>query len=608
MASPPPRILLCGDVVGRLRQLFKRVNAVNQSTGPFDALLCVGQFFPDTSDRVDELSEYLEGRTAVPIPTYFTGDYGIGAPRFLSPAAKIAASRGFKTDGIEVCPNLYWLKGSGKFALKGLSVVYLSGKSSSGLDGSGGYNVDDVDALRALAEEPGIVDLFLSNEWPLGLANGANTSEAPTEVMDPSGCSPIIAELAAEIKPRYHIAGTKGIFYAREPYSNSEAAHVTRFIGLAIVGNKDKQRFIHALSPTPASTMSTSEICTRPPNTTLSPYKDLAKMAHVGEATKRSATSDDTQYWRYDVSQKRQRQGGADGQKLCFNFTSSGSCSRGDKCHFRHDADAREHYLKNVCFDFLNKGKCERGSDCKFVHSLSEDGASLSRDSRSQSDQRRSGRNCWFCLSSPNVESHLILSIGESYYCALAKGPLVQNHVLLLPIEHCPNTLMMSSESEAELGMYKQALSTYFKNQSKAVVYFEWVFQHNPHANLQVIPIPSSKASSVQKIFNLAAKRLGFEFSVLNTDEDSTQGRKLLRSQYNGKSNLFYVEVPEGKILLHTVDDNEKFPVQFGREVLAGLSNMPDRADWRNCKVSKEEEVQMVEAFKQGFGEFDPAR
>ena len=39
----------------------------------------------------------------------------------------------------------------------------------------------------------------------------------------------------------YHVAGTKGAFYAREPYSNIDAIHVTRFLGLASVGNKEKQ-------------------------------------------------------------------------------------------------------------------------------------------------------------------------------------------------------------------------------------------------------------------------------------------------------------------------------------------------------------------------------
>lgn len=48
---------------------------------------------------------------------------------------------------------------------------------------------------------------------------------------------------------------------------------------------------------------------------------------------------------------------------------------------------------------------------------------------------------------------------------------------------------------------------------------------------------------------------------------DSTQGRTLLRSQFDGKSNLFYVQLPEGTTLSYAVDDKEKFPVQFGREV-----------------------------------------
>lgn len=41
-------------------------------------------------------------------------------------------------------------------------------------------------------------------------------------------------------------------------------------------------------------------------------------------------------------------------------------------------------------------------------------------------------------------------------------------------------------------------------------------------------------------------------------------------------------------------------------QVLAGLLNIADRADWRNCKVSKEEETKMAERFKNGFQEYDP--
>ncbi|KAL1217423.1 Zinc finger CCCH domain-containing protein 64 [Cardamine amara subsp. amara] len=156
-----PRILLCGDPIGNLSQLFKRVQSVNKSAGPFDALFCVGQFFPDSPEFLDEFLDYVEARAQVPIPTYFTGDYGISAPKILSKTSKKAENQGFKMDGLEVSHNLFWLRGSGKFTLHGLSVVYLSGRQSSETQ-FGKYSQDDVDALRALAEESGVVDLFLS--------------------------------------------------------------------------------------------------------------------------------------------------------------------------------------------------------------------------------------------------------------------------------------------------------------------------------------------------------------------------------------------------------------------------------------------------------------
>ncbi|XP_059633104.1 zinc finger CCCH domain-containing protein 64 [Cornus florida] len=604
----PPRILLCGDVFGRLNQLFKRVSSVNKSAGPFDSLLCVGQFFPDSPDSLEEFTNYIEGRSSIPIPTYFIGDYGIASPKVLSAALKDSANQGFKMDGLKICENLYWLKGSGNFALHGLSVAYLSGRHSTSSQQFGTYSQDDVDALRALAEEPGIIDLFLTNEWPSGVMNRASASDLPPEISDSSGSDSNISQLVAEIKPRYHIAGTKGVYCAREPYANVEAVHVTRFLGLAPVGNKNKQKFIHAISPAPASTMSAAEICMKPPNTTLSPFTSVENAVHnEGVAKRPSDTGSDSQYWRYDVSQKRQK-GDGDGSKPCFKFLSSGSCPRGENCHFRHDGDAREQCMRGVCFDFLNKGKCERGLECNFKHTLLEEGESLpNRRPRSGNADANRSKDCWFCLSSPKLESHLITSIGEHYYCALAKGPLVQDHVLMVPVEHLPNTLSLSPECEMELARFQSSLKMYFNNQGKEVVFFELVFKRGTHANLQVVPIPSSKASAVQRIFDLAAEKLGFKFVVMKNDNNS-EGRKLLRMQFNNNCSLFYVELPGGTILSHSVEENEKFPVQFGREVLAGLLNVADKADWRNCKFSKEEELKMAESFKNEFEEYDPNR
>lgn len=107
---------------------------LNKSTGPFHALFCVGQFFSDQPQPpapnaeepntvalgLGDLSDYVEGRTAVPIPTYFTGAYGGGAAasQLLSEAVRRSGG-GFQPQGIQICSNLYWLRGSAKFSLRG---------------------------------------------------------------------------------------------------------------------------------------------------------------------------------------------------------------------------------------------------------------------------------------------------------------------------------------------------------------------------------------------------------------------------------------------------------------------------------------------------------
>lgn len=41
------KVLLAGDCLGAFSALFKRVATVNAKSGPFDLLLCVGQFFEE---------------------------------------------------------------------------------------------------------------------------------------------------------------------------------------------------------------------------------------------------------------------------------------------------------------------------------------------------------------------------------------------------------------------------------------------------------------------------------------------------------------------------------------------------------------------------------
>jgi hypothetical protein len=91
----------------------------------------------------------------------------------------------------------------------GLRVAYLSGKHSAELyqnakaaAAAGAHHEDDVDTLRAFADDPSITDLFLSNEWPQGILAEADLSVVPEGIDRMTTGSTISAELAKELKPR----------------------------------------------------------------------------------------------------------------------------------------------------------------------------------------------------------------------------------------------------------------------------------------------------------------------------------------------------------------------------------------------------------------------
>lgn len=45
--------------------------------------------------------------------------------------------------------------------------------------------------------------------------------------------------------------------------------------------------------------------------------------------------------------------------------------------------------------------------------------------------------------------------------------------------------------------------------------------------------------------------------------------------------------------------------MSFGREVLADLAGVPDRADWKECQSTPDEELARTERFKGAFKQYD---
>jgi len=77
-------------------------------------------------------------------------------------------------------------------------------------------------------------------------------------------------------------------------------------------------------------------------------------------------------------------------------------------------------------------------------------------------------------------------------------------------------------------------------------------------------------------------------------EEDHTSGK-------GERESYFRVELPSGKRLVYRNHGGLPFSVQFGRNVLASLLKMDERADWKTCLQTDEDDKADVLAFKTAF-------
>ncbi|XP_067634021.1 CWF19-like protein 1 homolog [Eurosta solidaginis] len=520
------KILVAGDVRGNFRQLFQRVENINKKAGPFEILLCVGEFF-GTVEQNEALSAYKNGNKHVPVPTYILG-----------PCSKETQTFYTELEDGEICSNLTYLGKRGLYTLSsGVKIVYLSGiekpDSIKANDDSSRLYFDKEDILsirnscvmsKTSASDYKGVDILLTSQWPYGLAEDSKTA------------SKLISFLCKEIKPRYHFCGFNGKYYEAAPFripsdKLTQLELCTRFIALADVGNEAKEKYIYALSLTPVEKMRVLDLIQKTTNEIKCPFIGT----NFRDITVRGEGFDNKQYFydmeaRGDGSRKRGGRGGG----------------------HRHDKRPK---IMNI-------------------------------------DQEK----CWFCLSSPEVEKHLVISIGENFYLALAKGPINEFHVLIMSITHIASASLLTDHDWQELTKFKQALREFFKSQEQVVCFTERHYKSS-HLQINALGIDEGYAWKIKHAFEDKAEEFNLQFETLP---------ELTSSQMLPQQGPYFVaELPDNSTLI--TRQMKHFPLHFARDVFCSenLLNCEEKVDWKDCKLDKDEEVEMVKSFRKMFAKYD---
>ncbi|KAL2060164.1 hypothetical protein VTL71DRAFT_9559 [Oculimacula yallundae] len=234
---------------------------------------------------------------------------------------------------------------------------------------------------------------------------------------------------------------------------------------------------------------------------------------------------------------------------------------------------------------------------------------------------------CYFCLSNPNLETHLISSIGDDAYLTIAKGPLTTSttyaelginhpgHALIIPLTHSqtlaliPNDDGAREKTFAEMNKFKESLQTMIAKDSGnklGAVTYEISKISGVHTHWQFIPMPAETISKglVEAAFRVEAENLKYpSFEVRDPGIGENEGDFFRVWIWSPPTD----EQPNGstKCLTLPFDDTVRFSLQFGRIVLAKLLGLEKRIQWRYNVQSDEEEKKDAETFKAAFKEFD---
>ncbi|PVH76588.1 hypothetical protein DL98DRAFT_517815 [Cadophora sp. DSE1049] len=234
---------------------------------------------------------------------------------------------------------------------------------------------------------------------------------------------------------------------------------------------------------------------------------------------------------------------------------------------------------------------------------------------------------CYFCLSNPNLETHLISSIGDDAYLTIAKGPLTTSttyaelginhpgHALIIPLTHSQTLALIPMEDRArektfaEMNRFKESMQSMIAKDSRnklGAVTYEISKINGVHTHWQFIPMPAETISKglVEAAFRVEAENLKYSsFEVRDPGIGENEGDFFRVWIWSPPTD----EHPNGstKCLTLPFDDTVRFSLQFGRIVLAKLLGLEKRIQWKDNVQTEEEEKRDIEAFKAAYKDFD---
>ncbi|XP_063807643.1 CWF19-like protein 2 isoform X2 [Pseudophryne corroboree] len=213
---------------------------------------------------------------------------------------------------------------------------------------------------------------------------------------------------------------------------------------------------------------------------------------------------------------------------------------------------------------------------------------------------------CPYCFDNAELPKHLIIAIGVKVYLCLPNHlSLTEGHCLIVPLQHYTAATLLDEDIWNEIQTFRRSLVKMFEEKGLDCVFLEtnMSIKKRYHLVYECIPLP-------KEIGDMAP--IYFKKAILESDEEWSMNKKLIdlsskdvrRSVPKG---LPYFSVDFGLQggFAHVIEDQNKFPHYFGKEIIGGMLDLEPRV-WRKAvRENFDDQRKKVLQFAQWWKPFD---
>ncbi|XP_023257629.1 CWF19-like protein 2 [Seriola lalandi dorsalis] len=188
---------------------------------------------------------------------------------------------------------------------------------------------------------------------------------------------------------------------------------------------------------------------------------------------------------------------------------------------------------------------------------------------------------CQHCFSSQELQKHLVVALGSKVYLSLPAGvSMTEGHCLICPLQHHCSATGLDEDVWSEMQLFRRALVRMFESQELDCVFMETHMnpRRRQHMVLECIPLPRELGDMAPIYFKKAIMECDEEWAM-NKKIVDLSSKDIRRAVPRGLP-YFAVDFGLQGGFAHVIENEQKFPHYFGKEVVGGMMDLEPRR-WR---------------------------